>query len=411
MATKIKRLCSHLRNVVLLIWMTVHGGDGYSCPYGQNCLYEPAPPGRTPPCAQPGLTYCLHPDPYPEKVILQLIHAGKYDISTLLSDESRDDFKTTKKLDNPYDYGPNSLPHIDQISLVNEDPFTKDYNTKYHNRYNYDIYSNKVPLQPPALGDPSPYNINAFQSANFSKFGFQGYPPNDYWNQNSNHYGDYNKKGFRPNSGPASDVYNQNVYDSPNFYPNYEPDWYRHRSGGVTHYNPHEWWKYMSPSRADVTVERSVTFPTRTSTLRRKRNAELVRESEKRKLTGAEALRIALGLASEETAMERPRRQAADNLELCTVRTQFITPRAALNNKGSWKYVINMPENMTQLVRAEICASTQCSGLCSIPTGYTSRCEQKYIQKRLVALQPSGQNLYTDVFWIPSCCQCVITAT
>ncbi|KOB72585.1 Spatzle 5 [Operophtera brumata] len=70
-----------------------------------------------------------------------------------------------------------------------------------------------------------------------------------------------------------------------------------------------------------------------------------------------------------------------------------------------------MPDNMTQLVRAEICTATECSGLCSVPRGYTSKCEQKYIQKRLVALQASGQNLYTDVFWIPSCCQCTITPT
>lgn len=58
---------------------------------------------------------------------------------------------------------------------------------------------------------------------------------------------------------------------------------------------------------------------------------------------------------SAETSAERPRRQADGGQSLCTVRTEFITPRAALNNKGSWKYVVNMPDNMTQLVRAEIC--------------------------------------------------------
>ncbi|KOB72584.1 Protein spaetzle, partial [Operophtera brumata] len=151
-----------------LIWTSLRVGDGYSCPYGQNCGFEPAPPGRAPACAQPGLTYCL-------------IEAGQYDIRTLLSDETRDDFTATKKTEYPYDYGPNSLPHVDQISLVND--YSKDYN-KYNTRYNHD--------------------------------------------------------------------------------------------GG---------------------------------------------------------------------------------LALCSVRTEFITPRAALNNKGSWKYVVNMPDNMTQLVRAEICTS------------------------------------------------------
>ncbi|XP_038210568.1 protein spaetzle 5-like [Zerene cesonia] len=234
MAARIKRLSLHLRIVLMIIW-TASGGDGYNCPYGQNCAFEPAPPGRAPPCAQPGLTYCLHPEPYPE---------------------------------------------------------------------------------------------------------------------------------------------------------------------------------YISPSRtnSDITIQRSISFPPRTvgHGARRKRNAELVEAAAKGTLTGAEALRIALGLASEDPSAERPRRQAANTEELCQVRTQFIQPQAAQNNKGNWRYVVNMPNNMTQLVRVETCSSSTCSGLCSLPRGYTSRCEQKYIQKRLVALQPSGQTLYTDVFWIPSCCQCTI---
>lgn len=55
--------------------------------------------------------------------------------------------------------------------------------------------------------------------------------------------------------------------------------------------------------------------------------------------------------------------------------------------------------------------SQACSGLCSIPQGYTSRCEQRYVQKRLVALEGSGNQLYTDVFWFPSCCLCTISNT
>lgn len=38
------------------------------CPtvYGeQPCLFTPAPPGKTPSCARPGLTYCEHPSNYP----------------------------------------------------------------------------------------------------------------------------------------------------------------------------------------------------------------------------------------------------------------------------------------------------------------------------------------------------------
>ncbi|XP_026750974.2 protein spaetzle 5 isoform X1 [Galleria mellonella] len=419
MASKMKRYSLHFRTFLLLIWTTTRGGDGYSCPYGQNCGFEPAPPGRAPACAQPGLTYCLYPDPYPEHVIRQLIEAGQYDIRTLLSDESRDDFNSNKKVDYPYGYGPNSLPHVDQISLVNDGIYQKNFNTKYHTRFNHDIFSQKTPLQPPSPADPSPYNINTFQSSNFTKFGFHGYHTSSpgFWNPTHNQFeNNYDKKVYRQTAINQNFGFNQNGYSTPNnnAYPNYDStDWFRQASSGVTHYNPSEWWKYISPSRSDVTVQRSVTFPTRSSTVhrtRRRRNAELVKESAKRTLTGAEALRIALGLASAETSAERPRRQAANTQELCRVRTEYITPRAALNNKGNWRYVVNMPDNMTQLVRAEICTSTDCSGLCSLPSGYSSRCEQKYIQKRLVALEASGQNLYTDIFWIPSCCQCTIIA-
>lgn len=406
MSVKFKRLTLHLRTFLMIIW-AARGGAGYNCPYGQSCAFEPSPPGRAPACAQPGLTYCLHPEPYPEKVIRKLVEAGQYDIRTLLSDESRDDFDSNKKGGYPYAYGPNSLPHVDQISLVDDSLLHKDYNTKFHAKYNHDIYSEKTPLQPPSIAGPAPYNVKAYQASNYSKFGFQGYQSNPYWNP-SEQFG-YDNRRLRQNTDNLN-VYNPN-YFNPQQYQNYDSDWLR-ASSGVTQYNPSEWWKYISPSRSDsgVTIQRSITFPTRTSTLhtRRRRNAELVKASESRTLSGAEALRIALGLANEDASVERPRRQTATTEELCEARTQFIQPRAALNNKGSWRYVVNMPDNMTQLVRAEICTSNECSGICTLPIGYTSRCEQKYIQKRLVALESSGQNLYTDVFWIPSCCQCTI---
>lgn len=55
--------------------------------------------------------------------------------------------------------------------------------------------------------------------------------------------------------------------------------------------------------------------------------------------------------------------------------------------------------------------SSECDGLCSLPNGYTSRCEQQYVQKRLVALGGGGDRLYTDTFWFPHCCVCQITPT
>lgn len=53
----------------------------------------------------------------------------------------------------------------------------------------------------------------------------------------------------------------------------------------------------------------------------------------------------------------RTKRQIAFGREqLCQVRTQFIQPQVALNNQGSWMYVVNQGQPVTQLVKSEVCA-------------------------------------------------------
>ncbi|XP_008553153.1 protein spaetzle 5 isoform X1 [Microplitis demolitor] len=99
-------------------------------------------------------------------------------------------------------------------------------------------------------------------------------------------------------------------------------------------------------------------------------------------------------------------------ITLCPTDSHYVTPRAGLNNQGNWMYIVNIPQtrdNYSQLVKSEICTSTTCDGICSLPDGYSSKCEQQYVQKRLVALEGSGDRLYTDVFWIPHGCSCQIT--
>ncbi|CAH0393009.1 unnamed protein product [Bemisia tabaci] len=104
----------------------------------------------------------------------------------------------------------------------------------------------------------------------------------------------------------------------------------------------------------------------------------------------------------------RPRRQANGGFTetLCPTRSMYVMPQAALNNQGSWKYVVNLGDKPTQFVQSEVCVSSQCNSLCSLPNGYNSRCEQKYVQKRLVALSDDGNNIYNDIFWFPHGCVC-----
>ena len=54
----------------------------------------------------------------------------------------------------------------------------------------------------------------------------------------------------------------------------------------------------------------------------------------------------------------RHTRQVADEERLCPVTSSFITPRAAVNTRGNWMYVVNLEgsEQTSQLVRTERCA-------------------------------------------------------
>ncbi|XP_031841491.1 spatzle 5 Toll-1 receptor isoform X3 [Nomia melanderi] len=108
---------------------------------------------------------------------------------------------------------------------------------------------------------------------------------------------------------------------------------------------------------------------------------------------------------------ERQKRQSnnPETIHLCPTVAKYISPRAALNNQGNWMYVVNLPDDKySQVVRSETCMETVCNGICSLPTGYTSKCEQLYVQKRLVALKGNGNELYNDLFWFPHGCSCQI---
>ncbi|XP_076642859.1 spatzle 5 Toll-1 receptor isoform X1 [Halictus rubicundus] len=111
-------------------------------------------------------------------------------------------------------------------------------------------------------------------------------------------------------------------------------------------------------------------------------------------------------------AKERKKRQTNPGaINLCPTEATFHTPKVALNNQGNWMYVVNLSESdqkYTQLVKVEQCTQSMCNGICSLPTGYTSKCRQQFVQKRLVALEGSGNQLYTDVFWFAHGCTCEI---
>lgn len=76
----------------------------------------------------------------------------------------------------------------------------------------------------------------------------------------------------------------------------------------------------------------------------------------------SKAITNPFGVELSDKRKSRERRQAgagAGAEQLCPTRSQYITPRAAINKQGNWMYVVNMGENMdsmySQLVKTESC--------------------------------------------------------
>lgn len=48
--------------------------------------------------------------------------------------------------------------------------------------------------------------------------------------------------------------------------------------------------------------------------------------------------------------------QSGNDENLCTSRTSFLNPQAALNSRGNWMFLVNNGDSPTQLIRTESCA-------------------------------------------------------
>nr|BBE08127.1 protein spaetzle [Plautia stali] len=97
---------------------------------------------------------------------------------------------------------------------------------------------------------------------------------------------------------------------------------------------------------------------------------------------------------------------------LCASIEEIVFPKLAKNKDDNWRYVVNTP-SFEQGVRVEKCLKTseneeqQCFFNDSFPNGYKTVCIQKYIYRRMVAVEDDGKP-YKDVFPMPSCCSCAV---
>ena len=99
---------------------------------------------------------------------------------------------------------------------------------------------------------------------------------------------------------------------------------------------------------------------------------------------------------------------------ICDLKTRYITPRAAKNKEGKFRFIVNHPdgdEEYTQLVRVTQCsgAGEACGGGALDSAGVRTRCQQEYSDHKLVSLGDNGEELVVDTFSFPSCCTCLIS--
>lgn len=49
---------------------------------------------------------------------------------------------------------------------------------------------------------------------------------------------------------------------------------------------------------------------------------------------------------------------SSESIMICPTTPGYITPKAALNNQGNWKYIVNFKEkdeSYSQIIRSEVC--------------------------------------------------------
>ncbi|GLV41073.1 spatzle [Carabus blaptoides fortunei] len=95
-----------------------------------------------------------------------------------------------------------------------------------------------------------------------------------------------------------------------------------------------------------------------------------------------------------------------DGSPMCRSSENVVRPQVAQNKDDEWLYIVNSDDKV-QGIRVEICEkeNAACEMSTNFPVNYVTECKQKYIYRKMLALDPEG-NPVPDSFRIPSCCSC-----
>lgn len=97
-----------------------------------------------------------------------------------------------------------------------------------------------------------------------------------------------------------------------------------------------------------------------------------------------------------------------DGSPMCRSTEEVVRPKVAQNKDDQWLFIINSDSSdNVQGIRVEICEkeNSACEMSSNFPLNYVTECKQKYIFRKMLALDPEG-NPVPDKFRIPSCCSC-----
>ncbi|XP_049805379.1 uncharacterized protein LOC126248444 isoform X1 [Schistocerca nitens] len=101
----------------------------------------------------------------------------------------------------------------------------------------------------------------------------------------------------------------------------------------------------------------------------------------------------------------------ANDDSVCDSEETVLYPKVGQNADDRTLFIVNNDGNYKQGVRVEKCRRKEqspCDPKLVVPTGFKTHCKQKYIYRKLLALQPNGEPV-PDNFRIPSCCSCYIS--
>ncbi|KAL3276967.1 hypothetical protein HHI36_012331 [Cryptolaemus montrouzieri] len=90
---------------------------------------------------------------------------------------------------------------------------------------------------------------------------------------------------------------------------------------------------------------------------------------------------------------------------VCAGKSLLIFPKAAVNKKNQWKYIVNQGGGREQGIRVKVCQREGSACKLLSRDVYKTSCKQEYAYRRLLSISYDG-TLETDSFRLPVACGC-----